>query len=80
MVKRINQHMAIEAYNFRPHFQISPQTLGRCNAVYVLTLVSMLILGAVSLANLMNCLGSRVLTTISPDFCTARKAAAVEES
>ena len=45
-----------------------------------LTLVSMLIFGAVSLANLMNCLGSRVLTTISPDFCTALKAAAVEES
>ena len=45
-----------------------------------LTLVSMLIFGAVSLANLMNCLGSRVRTTISPDFCTALKAAAVEES
>ena len=45
-----------------------------------LTLVSILIFGAVSLANLMNCLGSRVRTTISPDFCTALNAAAVEES
>ena len=51
-----------------------------CFICLILTLVSMLILGAVSLANLMNCLGSRVLTTISPDFCTALKAAAVEES
>jgi hypothetical protein len=46
----------------------------------ILTCVSMLIFGAVSLANLMNCLGSKVLTTISPDFCTALKAAAVDES
>ncbi len=40
----------------------------------------MLIFGAVSLARRMNCLGSSVLTTISPDFCTALNAAAVEES
>ena len=40
----------------------------------------MLIFGAVSLASRMNCLGSKVRTTISPDFCTARNAAAVLES
>ena len=40
----------------------------------------MLIFGAVSLASRINCLGSKVRTTISPDFCTARNAAAVLES
>ncbi len=40
----------------------------------------MLIFCAVSLASRMNCLGSRVRTTISPDFWTARNASAVLES
>ena len=48
--------------------------------VCIRTFVSIFILGTVSLAKRMNCRGSRVRTTISPDFCTARNAAAVLES